>query len=95
MSVLKDKIADRLVKEDELKSSIIKQSLVCDELKARNENIMGPRERILSSKLEEIKVVRQAYHGTVFVGNHCKLVLKNHGTVCSAISDKIDMHKNL
>eukprot|EP00112_Aurelia_sp_Birch-Aquarium-sp1_P019382 Seg4785.1 transcript_id=Seg4785.1/GoldUCD/mRNA.D3Y31 product="hypothetical protein" protein_id=Seg4785.1/GoldUCD/D3Y31 len=53
---------------------------------------MGPRERILNSKLEEIKVVRQAYHGNVFVRNHCKLVLKNHGTVCSVISDKTDMH---
>ena len=40
-------------------------------------------------------MVRQAYHGNVFVGNHCKLVLKNHELLCSVVSDKPCIHGKL
>ncbi len=37
---------------------------------------MGPRESELNRKLEEMKVIRPAYHGNVFLGNLSKLVMK-------------------
>ena len=49
---------------------------------------MGPREKLIKKKLEDIKVFRQAYHGNVFVGNHYKLVLKNYESRCSVLADK-------
>ena len=65
----------------------------CHSEQARNESTMGPREQLLNRKLEEMKVIRQAYHGNVFVGNHCKLVLKNHEALCSVIRDKPHLHQ--
>ena len=56
---------------------------------------MGVHEQRLLDILDEIKVVRQAYHGNVFVGNHCKLVLKNHELLCSVVSDKPCIHGKL
>ena len=56
---------------------------------------MGVREQCLLNVLDEIKVERQAYHGNVFVGNHCKLVLKNHQLLCSVVSDKPCIHGKL
>ena len=74
--------------EDILRLEIVDLCLVCDELKAKNSCEMGTREKLLNQKLEDIKVVQQAYHGNVFVGNHCKLVLKHYESLCSVIADK-------
>ena len=38
--------------------------------------------------LDGIKVVRQAYHGNVFVGNHCKIILRNFVMLGDVISRK-------
>ena len=65
---------------------------MCDKLKSENESEMGFREKLLNDKLEDVKVARQAYHGNVFVGNHCKIVLKNYELLCGVVSDKLDMH---
>ena len=46
---------------------------------------MGSLERRLNDILHIIKVDRQAFHGDIFVGNHCKIILARHRFVCSVI----------
>ena len=53
---------------------------------------MGPREKDLLQCLDDIKVVRQAYHGNVFVGNHCKVILKNYERLCRVIADEAGLY---
>ena len=52
-----------------------------------NKNI-GDRENMLNEKLKLMDVHREAKHGNVFVGNHCKKLLKNHEDLLEVISDK-------
>ena len=59
---------------------------LCIHLKNQTENLVGPTEKNLLKVLDLIKVVRQAYHGNVFVGNHCKIILKNFLELCDVIS---------
>ena len=42
-----------------------------------------------------IKLVRQAYHGNVFVGNHCKIILKNYEKLCDVVSDEPEFHEHI
>ena len=60
----------------------------CLRLKSLIEEMVGPTEKNLLKLLDEIKVVRQAYHGNVFVGNHCKIILRNFVMLCDVISRK-------
>ena len=36
---------------------------------------MGESEKRLLQILDDIDIKRQAYHGNVFIGNHCKVIL--------------------
>ena len=90
--ILKQKMAHNLNEEDRFQLGIVNLRLICDKLKSENESEMGFREKLLNDKLEDLKVARQAYHGNVFVGNHCKIVLTNYQLLCSVISDKLDKH---
>ena len=91
--ILQNKISEILFEEDRLKTNCIQLTTECDGLKAKKENEMGHRELLLNECLNEIKVVRQAYHGNVFVGNHCKLVLKNYVKLCRVIADQEEDHE--
>ena len=71
-----------------LESTYLQLSANCERLKSEDLDNHGIRESLLVDYLDEIKVVRQAYHGNQFVGNHCKLVLKHHEKLCSVIDDK-------
>ena len=46
----------------------------CEALKDSIDSNIGDYERQLLETLERIKVVRQAYHGNVFIDNHCKII---------------------
>ena len=57
---------------------------------------MGDREKKLLSILDQIGMKRQAYHGNVFVGNHCKVILAkdknqvfNFAKPCSVLTDEV------
>ena len=54
---------------------------------------IGDHERQLLETLDSIKVVRQAYHGNVFIGNHCKIILNNYEKLCSVVSDEPEFHE--
>lgn len=62
-------------------------------LQTKCEETMANREKQLFQRLDDIKVARQAYHGNVFVGNHCKVVLRNHVPLCGVIADNADLHE--
>ena len=55
---------------------VVNARIKCDNLKAKHDSVVGEQEKTLNKALEEMKVVRQAYHGNVMVGNHCIIVLK-------------------
>ena len=65
----------------------------CDNLKSAYMNMAGEREQKLNDTLESIKVIRQAYHGNVMVGNHCVLVLKEFKMLTDVIVDKDECEK--
>ena len=53
-------------------------------------------EKKLLSILDEIGVKRQAYHGNVFIGNHCQVILAkdknqvfNFVKLCNVLTDKV------
>ena len=50
--------------------------------------MVGPFEKELLKVLDDIKVERQAYHSNVFVGNHCKIILKKFSKLCDVISKR-------
>ena len=39
------------------------------------ENSKGESEKRLLQILNDVDIKRQAYHGNVFIGNHCKVIL--------------------
>ena len=80
-----------IAEEDVINRDIISKRVLCDNLKAVYTNIIGSREKALNAALESIKVIRQAYHGNVMVGNHCVIVLKNFQTLTSVISDNNEL----
>ena len=41
----------------------------------------------LLTTLDDLGVIRQAYHGNMFGGNHCKIILNNCAKVCAVISN--------
>ena len=45
---------------------------------------------MLNAALDNIKVVRQAYHGNVMVGNHCHIVLKHFTMLTRVLGDRDD-----
>ena len=59
-----------------LKIAINELAVKCKKLRQDSgENSMGELECRLLRILDDIGVKRQAYHGNVFVGNHCKVIL--------------------
>ena len=48
---------------------------ICKKYRQDQEYSMGESEKQLLNILDEIGVKRQAYHGNVFIGNHCKVIL--------------------
>jgi len=87
------KISDLNEKQIQLEGEVNTLTLRCESYKQEHAQNIGDGEKHLLDKLDELKVVRQAYHGNVFVGNHCKIVLGKYKALCSVISDQVDMHK--
>ena len=52
-------------------------------------------EHQLLETLDSIKVVCQVYHGNVFIGNHCQIILNNYEKLCSVVSDEPEFHKHI
>ncbi|XP_065677213.1 uncharacterized protein LOC124808854 [Hydra vulgaris] len=85
---ISEKISFIRAQREVLDTEYIKLQLECEDLEKISKSSMGTHERSLNKALEDMKVERQAYHGNVFVGNHCKIVLRNHYKLCSVIDDE-------
>ena len=70
------KINTLIEEEDVLKGIEIEAKIKCDNLKAAFSKVMVVPETQLDDTLEKIKVVCQAYHGNVMVGNYYGLYFK-------------------
>ena len=68
---------------------VVNVRIKCDNLKTKHNSVVGEREKALNKALEEMKVVRQAYHGNVMVGNHCIVVLKTFQALTTVINDNV------
>ena len=56
---------------------------------------IGDYEQELLETLDRIKVVHQAYHGDVFIGNHCKIILNNYEKLCDVVFDEPELHEDI
>ena len=80
-----------------LEVKVLALSDICKKYRQDQENSMGESEKQLLQILDEIGVKRQAHHGKVFIGNHCKVILakdKNHvfnfEKLCNVLSDRLE-----
>ena len=76
---------------------VLALSDICKKYRLYRENSMGESEKQLLQILDEIGVKRQAYHGNVFIGNHCKVMLAkdknqvyNFEKLWSVLSDRLE-----
>ena len=81
--------------EFQLETQIFPQKSECEAQKELIVAYIGDRERQLLETLDSIKVVCQAYHGNVFIGNHCKIILNNYEKLCSVASDEPEFHEHI
>ena len=80
-----------------LEVEVLALSDICKKYRQDQEYSMGESEKQLLNILDEIGVKRQAYHGNVFIGNHCKVILAkdknqvyNFEKLCSVLSDRLE-----
>ena len=88
---LEAKFNSMRIKQAELESQFTALRDRCLQFRLDAEETMGPLELSLLNILDDIKVVRQAFHGDIFVGKHCKIILRNHELLCSVLCAKPDL----
>ena len=67
----------------------------CEAIKGSIDWNIGDYEQELLETLDRIKVVHQAYHGDVFIGNHCKIILNNYEKLCDVVFDEPELHEDI
>lgn len=66
-------------------AAVLETKTACSKFQETANKSMGNLEVKLNDILRSIKVDRQAFHGDIFVGNHCKIILAKHEYVCSVL----------
>uniref|UniRef100_A0A7M5VGC9 Uncharacterized protein n=1 Tax=Clytia hemisphaerica TaxID=252671 RepID=A0A7M5VGC9_9CNID len=88
--LFKDVINKIVCRQESAEASFQRSSHTLAMLEEETVKTMGPIEIDLHRRLNEINVDRQAFHGEVFVGNHCKIVLAKHKYLCECLDgDKV------
>ena len=82
-----------LQEQTELERETSSPSLRCQSHVEEYHDAIGPCGQKLLDSLNDLKVERQAYHGDVFVGNHCYILLQNCSILCSVSNDMPDLHE--
>ena len=89
-------ITNLQMEKHSLDVEILALSEICQKYSQNQENSMGDGEKKLLRILDQIGVKRQAYHGSVFVGNHWKVILAkdknqvfNFVKLCSVLTDEV------
>ena len=86
-----DKISTLLSEEDNLKRKNTRLKAECDNLNTKFDKRCEEKEKKLSDSLDSLHVIRQAYHGNIFVGNHCKQILKIFSVLTDVICEKKEL----
>ena len=84
---------------EEGKAKLISAQVVLEQARARQQakseelkNVVGPRRKELIRILEEdLKVVKTAYQGGTYVGNHCNKILMNHEKLSAVLASKPEL----
>lgn len=71
--------------QKEVEDHFIKSSEKCLDFQQQIDNLIGHFETLLLHTLGKLGVIRQAYHGNSFVGNHCKKILNNFKMLTAVI----------
>ena len=79
----------------QLETQILAKKSECQAQKDLIVGCINDSERQLLETLDSIKVVCQAYHGNVFIGNHCKIILNNYEKLCSVVSDEPEFDEHI
>ena len=72
-------------KQFKLETQVLVKRSDCEAQKDLIAAPVGNTERQLLETLDSIKIVRQTYHGNVFICNHCKIILNNYKKLCSVV----------
>ena len=89
------KLQENRDRQFELETQILAKRSDCEAQKDLIATHIGDTERKLLDTLDSINIVRQAYHGNVFIGNHCKIILNNYQKLCSVVSDEPELHDHI
>ena len=90
------KILILVEEEDQMKEQLIEAQTACDDLRSKYLKVVGEKEAQLNEALEQLSVVRQAYHGNVMVGNRCLKVLTNYASLTAVIQkENPDLYSKL
>ena len=92
--ILNEKVAKLIEEEDQVKTDTVKLQAECDSFRSKFDSVVGEREKRLSDSLDQMGVIRQSYHGNVFVGNHCKKILQNFHLLTEVVRDQEEMFNN-
>jgi len=79
------KTIDTRRQQELIEAQVLESRTKCFQFQETVARAMGPLERQLNDTLSIIKGERQAFHGDIFVGNHCKIILAQHKLVCSVL----------
>ena len=84
LTLVEDQKQELRVERENVGSAVLETKAALAILETEAES-MGIIESELNAILTSIIVERQAFHGDIFVGNHCKIILAQHEYVCSVI----------
>ena len=89
------KLQENSDRKFELQTQILAKKSDCKVQKDLIAVHIGDTECQLLETKDSINVVRQAYHGNVFIGNHCKIILNNYEKLGSVVSDEPEFHEHI
>ena len=89
------KLQENRGRQCQLETQILAKKSECEAQKDLIVGCISDSERQLLETLDSIKVVCQAYHGNVFTGNHCKIILNNYEKLCSIVPDEPEFDKHI
>ena len=89
------KLQENSGRQIELETQILAKKGECEAQKDLIVANTGDTDHQLLETLDSIKVVCQAYHGNVFTGNHCKIILNNYEKLCSVVPDEPEFDEHI
>ena len=76
-----------------LKQVIAELQIECERQRSEIDEFISPHERRFLTSLNKLRVVLQAYHGNVYVGSHCKVILREYEELLEFVSGVPELHR--